>query len=404
MLFNRAIHPTALLVVTLVLMLLGLIVVASASVQYDRSVFDSDFLSTTFGRQVLFSAASAVVLLLAARFGGLIFASPRICLWGPRLLFAATTLALMAALLPAFAEAQRGSYRWLRLSIGGMDLTVQPSEPAKLAMVALLASFFSIGGSAVDSFRRRVLPAAAIVGVTVLLVGKEDFGTAVLLAGVGMAVMLAAGCRISHLAMLSGVGLTALAGLLFFVPYRRARLTAFADIWADPEGAGYQPIQSLTSIAQGHWFGQGLGGGIQKYGYLPESRTDFAFAVICEEMGFVGGMAVIGLFMVFVWLGLRTALLAVTRFERLLAFGLTGTIGLQAVMNIAVVTVVAPTTGISLPFISAGGSGLLTFCAASGVLVAIAARAAYARGARDLRTSRFDSRGETKKPEKALVF
>jgi cell division protein FtsW len=130
----------------------------------------------------------------------------------------------------------------------------------------------------------------------------------------------------------------------------------------------------LTAIASGGWFGAGLGNGVQKYGYLPESHSDFIFAGICEETGLLGAALVIALFGVLVWLGLKTMWCARTPFERLFAFGITATVGLQAVMNIAVATVVTPTTGISLPFVSAGGSGVVTYCLAIGLLAAIAAR------------------------------
>jgi cell division protein FtsW len=162
--------------------------------------------------------------------------------------------------------------------------------------------------------------------------------------------------------------------LLFSAPYRLERITAYLRFWDEPQGSGYQPLQSLTTVASGGWLGTGLGSGVQKYGYLPESRTDFIFAVICEELGLFGAALVIALFCVMIWLSLRIMLTARSRFERLLAFGLGATIGLQAAMNIAVVAVVTPTTGISLPLVSAGGSGLLAFCLATGVLAAIAAR------------------------------
>jgi cell division protein FtsW len=165
-------------------------------------------------------------------------------------------------------------------------------------------------------------------------------------------------------------------------PYRLERIVGFLNPYADELGVGYHPLQSLRTIASGGWLGVGLGAGIQKHGYLPESQTDFIFAIICEEAGLIGGLLVIGLFLVLVWLGLRTMWTAQTRFERLLAFGLTTLIGLQAAMHIAVVTVCAPTTGISLPLISAGGSGLLISCVAIGLLAAIAARGPAAQESR----------------------
>ena len=196
-----------------------------------------------------------------------------------------------------------------------------------------------------------------------------------LLAGVGIVMLFVGGCRLRHLAALGSLGTAALTMLLLAAPYRIARLSAFTGFWDDPRGSGYQPLQSLTTIASGGWLGTGLGSGVQKYGYLPESRTDFIFAVICEELGVFGAFLVIALFGALIWLVLRIMLAAPTRFERLLAFGLGSMIGLQAVMNIAVVTVVTPTTGISLPLISAGGSSVLMTCLAVGILIAIGARA-----------------------------
>jgi cell division protein FtsW len=194
--------------------------------------------------------------------------------------------------------------------------------------------------------------------------------------------LFVAGCRILHLLLMASVGACGFAALLFVAPYRLARITAYRDIWADPQGAGYQPLQSLTAIAQGGWLGSGLGGGVQKYGYLPESHSDFIFSIICEETGVLGAVIVIGLYLAFTWLGLRTMWIARSPFERLLALGITATVSLQAAMNIAVATVMTPTTGISLPLISAGGSGVVTFCLSIGVLAAIAARAGQTSAAR----------------------
>ncbi len=195
--------------------------------------------------------------------------------------------------------------------------------------------------------------------------------------------LLAGGCRYRHLVLMVGVAASGLVALLMAEPYRRARLTAFLDIWSDAQGAGYQPLQSLTTIASGGWSGVGLGSGLQKYGYLPESHTDFIFAVLCEELGLLGAGLVLALFCAFIWVGLHISLRAATRFEQLLGFGLTFLVGLQAVMNIAVVTVVTPTTGVPLPFLSAGGSGLFAICGAVGVLSAIAMRASSTVSLRD---------------------
>lgn len=162
--------------------------------------------------------------------------------------------------------------------------------------------------------------------------------------------------------------------LLLMEPYRMERLTASQNIWDNIRGNDYQPIQSLTTIASGAWWGTGLGAGVQKHGYIPEGHTDFIFAVIGEETGVFGGVLVMALYTAFLWIGLRIMLRAPTPFERLLALGLTAFITVQALLNIAVVTVLTPTTGVSLPLISAGGSGVIMTCASIGILAAIGQR------------------------------
>ena len=371
---HRPVRPATLLVLATALIVIGLVMVASTSVSLDRPVFGAAMFRTPFGRQLVFAAAGLIVLLLTAQVAVPVLSSPIWRRWVTRTLFALAVIGLIAALIPGLAHEQRGSSRWLGFSVGGFAISVQPSEIAKVAMVALLALLLGDGTADRRSFGRYFLPAACVIGLCVALVGKEDFGTSVLLAGVGAGMLLMAGCRWLHLGGMALLGTSGLTALLLAEPYRLQRLIAYWDVWNDQQGAGYQPIQSLTSIASGGWLGTGLGSGVQKYGYLPESHTDFIFAVICEEMGVFGGCIVIALFAVFIWLGLRIMWSARSRFERLLAFGLTATVGLQAAMNIAVVTVLAPTTGISLPLISAGGSGLVTFCFVLGLLGAMACR------------------------------
>ncbi|HEY3242969.1 MAG TPA: FtsW/RodA/SpoVE family cell cycle protein, partial [Phycisphaerae bacterium] len=230
---------------------------------------------------------------------------------------------------------------------------------------------------------RTVLFGAAAIGICAGLVGIEDFGTAALLAAVGGLMLLAGGARLAHLALLALPGLAAFAYLLIAKPYRLERLTAFRNIWADPRGQGYHAIQSLATIASGGWFGRGLGNGVQKFGYLPEARTDFIFSVICEETGLFGAFVVMLLFAGLVWLGIACVRAAPTALGRLLALGITLLIGLQAAMNVAVVTVAAPTKGIALPLVSAGGSGILFLGAAIGLAASVAYHASSPAAAGD---------------------
>ena len=207
--------------------------------------------------------------------------------------------------------------------------------------------------------------------------GLEDFGTAALLALVGGLMLVVGGCRLATLAIWALPAVAVFAGLLFSQPYRVTRLLAFRHIWEDRLVTGYHAIQSLAAIASGGWTGRGLGAGMAQYGYLPEARSDFVFAVICEQMGFIGGTGVVLLFVAFVYCGMRTMQTASSGdggFVRLFAFGVTAMIGFQALMNIAVVTVVAPTKGIGLPFVSAGGSGMLCLGMAAGLLAGVARR------------------------------
>lgn len=371
---TNSVRPVAVILIAAMLMSVGLVMVASATASLDRSLLTPRIWTTPLGRQGIFMVIGLVIMLLTARVGIPLLASPSVRSRLPILLFALAVVLLVAVLVPGVAEAQRGSQRWLNLRRLGIGFGFQPSELAKLALVAFLA--FLLGERTTDprSFVRAFLPALLAIGVCVGLVGKENFGTAALLACAAGALLFVAGCRFHHLLLVVGLGAAGLTVLLFAEPYRLARIAAYRDFWADPQGDGYQPLQSLVTIASGGWWGTGLGSGVQKYGYLPESHTDFVFAVLCEELGVFGGTLVILLFCTFVWVGIRTMLAARTRFERLLAFGLTFLVATQAVMNIAVVTVMAPTTGVPLPMLSAGGSGLFTVCAAVGLLAAIAHR------------------------------
>ena len=250
----------------------------------------------------------------------------------------------------------------------------QPSEIAKLAIVIFTAAFVDSRGDKMKSFWKGLLPGLAVVAVLAGLVGKEDFGTAAMLACVRRVHALR---RRRTMVANGDLHLPGVAGMVYLVvcePYRMSRLTGFLNIWDDPLGKGYHQVQSLMTIASGGWWGLGLGNGVRKYGYLPEARTDFIFAIICEELGLIGGIAVIGLFFVFVWQGWRAFAATPDPMARLLAFGATLLIGMQAAMNIAVVTVSVPTKGISLPLVSAGGSGVVFLRALIGILINAARR------------------------------
>ena len=217
------------------------------------------------------------------------------------------------------------------------------------------------------------VPLVVGFGMCVALVLKEDFGTAALLSVVVLIMMLMAGCRWWQVALLIPPGAFVVWAAIFRDPtsFRYRRMMAFLDPFADMKGAGFHPAESLLTLASGGFWGLGLGNGIQKMGYLPEDNVDFIFAVICEELGFCGALMVIGLFAAFVIVGWRVMSRCQNLFGKMVAFGITAMIGLQAAFNIAVVTVTVPTKGIALPFISSGGTGWIMNAAAIGVLMSI---------------------------------
>ncbi len=365
---------TAIIAVCAALMTIGVIMIASASATVDRSLFATGFWRSAFSRQMVFVIAGFLTILLSAHLGR------RALLWSRRtwavvtlVLLIVTGAALVAVLLPGIGTEVNGARRWIVVGPPSLGLRFQPSELAKLSLVIGLALLLSRTEDSIRSFWRGLLPCAAVVGGIAGLVGLEDFGTAALLAAVGGLMMLVGGCRLYHLVLVSIPGLVAMVLSIWSEPYRLTRILAFRDIWKDPYGSGYHPIQSLITIASGGWTGRGLGGGVQKYGYLPEARTDFIFSVIAEEAGVLGAMVVILLFAALLYLGYRTLWHAPSAFARMIALGVTLVVSLQAAMNIAVVTVCVPTKGIALPLVSAGGSGVIFLGAAIGLLAAVAA-------------------------------
>lgn len=259
-----------------------------------------------------------------------------------------------------------GGRRWINLG----PFSIQPSELAKVAMVNFMAAFIAAQGGRIRRFVQGFIAPMSIVGfVFLLILAEKDFGTAVAVAMNAVVMLFAGGANGWHLAL---IALSAAPGMWLLIklePYRWRRITAFINPWADPLDSGWNIIQSLYAIGSGGLFGLGLGAGRQKFAYLPEQHTDFIFAVLGEELGFIGAGTVVLLLFVFAWRGYRVALTAPDLFGSMLAVGLTSMIVLQALLNIGVVTGSLPVTGITLPLISAGGSSLLVTLAAIGILL-----------------------------------
>ncbi len=274
--------------------------------------------------------------------------------------------------LPRLIPLKNEHYRWLRIPLGPIDVSFQPSELAKWAVIFFIAAACAKFGEEIRRFFTRFAPLCMVVGLVAGLIIIEDFGTAALITMLALLILITAGARLRHI-----VPPLACAGAAFYAaiassPMRKLRLLAFLhpDKWTDT--INYQPHQSLIAIGSGGLRGKGLGRGICKYGHLPEDTTDFIFAIVGEELGFVGSAAVILLFILFIWLGILVVMRCKDRFGQLLAGGIVLAIAIQAALNIAVVTVVVPTKGIPLPFVSAGGTSMLLSAAAVGVLINIA--------------------------------
>ncbi len=284
-------------------------------------------------------------------------------------LLALVLLALVLVLIPGVGHLAGGARRWLRLGL----FSLQPAELAKPALVLYLAYALSEHAEQVKSFSRGFLPPLFMAGVLTLPVLLEpDLGMSVTLFALTGLMLFVAGTRVTYLLGLVLSALPPLYFLLFKVSFRAKRLTAFLSPWDDPAGAGYQIIHSLLALASGGLYGVGLGGSMQKLFYLPEPHTDFIFAVLGEEGGLLAVLLVLGLFSLLIWRGIGISFKARDLFGTYLALGATLIIGLQAFVNAAVVMGLLPTKGLTLPFISYGGSSLLVNFACVGILLSVA--------------------------------
>lgn len=290
---------------------------------------------------------------------------------------------LVGVLFPHFGAIEGGARRWYEFGI----FSFEPSEFVKIALIIFLAKLLADREESARDFSAIGFPALFWVGVCFMLVMRQpDLGTATLFLMIAFVMLFAAGARLSHLAIGVAVAVPALLAFVYASPYRRARFTAFLDPMADPKGTGYHILQSLYGLGSGGIFGVGLGQSRQKFGYLPEQYTDFIYSVLGEELGFIGAAAVLALFLLFAYRGLRIAMKAEDRFGFFLAVGITAAIVLQAFINIGVVTSTWPVTGVPLPFISYGGTSLVMSLFGVGLLASISRGRSRAAIAADERT------------------
>ena len=353
-------------VVVLLLMATGTVFVFSAgatiSGQYDLSQF---YTFTTLKQMIFFPLAVGVMYAVSCvdyrRFS--LTDRPAGYSWSPYLFL--LTVGLLVYVLFWGVE-KNYSRRWIEIVLGPVSISFQPSELAKWVMILVLAAVLAKYADTMDRFWTRFFPICAVATLVVGFIVIEDFGTAAFIAMMTFLMLLIGGAKIWHLLLPVPLALGAFAAAVMTSEYRMERLKGFFS------EIPYQANQSLIAISTGGPFGKGLGRGVIKYGHLPEDTTDFIFAIIAEEMGFVACIFVILLFVVFAWVGIRIAMRCRDPFGRMVAAGIVMAITLQAAINIGVVTVVLPTKGIPLPFISAGGTSMLLTAAAVGVLLSIA--------------------------------
>ncbi|MHB1550795.1 MAG: putative lipid II flippase FtsW [Vulcanimicrobiaceae bacterium] len=285
--------------------------------------------------------------------------------------FVLAIASLAAVLVPHVGISVNGARRWL--GIGGF--TVQPSEFAKLALVVYLAAALSAQGERITSLVKGLIPMCFAAAIVALLVLKEpDMGTASIIMMTAFAMFFTAGARIEHLLLVLLATLPAAAAAILASPYKRARIFAFVNPWKDPENTGFHIVQSLFALGSGGIFGVGLGESRAKFFYLPEQYTDFIFSILGEELGLIGAVSVVALFVVFGYRAIRIAIAAPDRFGALLAGGCTALILIQAFVNIGVVTSSWPVTGVPLPFISFGGSSLVVCMVAVALILNVGCR------------------------------
>ncbi len=352
-----------LFVVVAILIGVGLVMVASSSIGVAEKNYGDPFHFVT--RQAVYVAIGIFLAYL--------FYEIPLRLWetAGALLLALAVVLLMLVLIPGIGRTVNGATRWIDLPM----FSFQASEGAKILVVLYMAGYITRHGEALKHTVSGFLKPVAVVGLLFLLLLREpDFGAAVVIFLVVMGMLFMAGVRLNQFALLFAVGAMGLSMLAMMSPYRMKRLTSFLNPWDDPFNSGFQLTQSLIAIGSGSWSGVGLGGSVQKLFYLPEAHNDFMFAILAEELGLIGVLTVMGLFVYAVWRAFAIGATAERSghvYGAYVAFGIGLWIGIQAFVNIGVNMGVLPTKGLTLPFMSSGGTSVIVMCIAVGLLLRV---------------------------------
>jgi len=364
-----------------------------SALQPDRKLFGSTLALCLIGTVMVFSASAMIA---REEYGNPYFFLLRQLMWvalgiagmfwlmkadyrklrQPRVIFTALSITLLLLLVVFFLDRSHATHRWIRMG----PLSFQPSEFAKLVAIFYLAWFLELRrrprGAGVNNLTQTLLPVFGMILLVVgLVLAEPDMGTACMISLVAFVMLFAAGLSYRYIFAAAVAALPAIYLLIVRVPYRLERVKIFFSPGSDPQGHGFQLLQSLIAVGSGGFSGVGLMESRQKLFFLPEAHTDFIFAVICEEIGLIGAVIVIALFAVYGWRGFIAAMKAPDEFGRLLAVGITTMVVGQAWINLSVVLGLLPTKGIPLPFISYGGSSLLGMLLTTGVLLNISQHA-----------------------------
>lgn len=342
------------------LLITGIVMVYSSSYVWAHYKYNDQFFFLK--RQVLFATIGVVAMIVM-----MLTPYHTIRAYVKPLLIVCFIL-LIIVMIPGIGIVRGGARSW----IGVGAFSIQPSEFMKLGLIIYLSAFLAEKQKHIQSLKKGFLPSIGIVFLAfTLIMLQPDLGTGIVLVGTCMLMIFISGARYKHFFTLAFIGLIGFTGLILAAPYRIKRITSFLDPWQDPLGDGFQIIQSLYAIGPGGLIGSGLGNSLQKYFYLPEPQTDFIFSILAEELGFIGSVLTMGLFALLLWRGIKIALGAPDLFAKLLALGIVFMLTIQVFINISVVIGLIPVTGITLPFLSYGGSSLTLTLLSVGILLNI---------------------------------
>lgn len=358
-----------LFITVLILLSLGLIMVFSASAPTAEKEYKDIYF--IIKKQLRFAVMGVVAMLLAANYNYHKYGRKTVTA-----LMGASVIMLILVLIPGIGREVNGSWRWIYFG----SIPFQPSELAKLALILFLSFFLSKRKKPLNTLFGDLMPYLFVVGlISLLLLLETHLSATIIMISLSVIILYVAGAKVWHFLILSAPVCAVLVAVISFTDYMTPRINSYIDPWSNPRGEGWQTIQSLYAIGSGGLFGRGLGQSMQKFLYIPEPHNDYIFAILAEELGYIGVIAVLLLFMIFIWRGIKIAVHAPDVYSSLIATGVTALIAVQSLFNVAVVTNTVPPTGVSLPFFSSGGTSLVLFMVEVGILLNISRYSNYER-------------------------